>query len=76
MVPCGADYSRVIEWVTAHPSRAAAMGHTDKITHPTPIGPPPTRMVNTRQAKPARTAVVVAATTWAEFPAMWGQMLR
>jgi toxin YoeB len=43
MVPCGADYSRVIERVTAHPSRAAAMGHTHKITHPTPIGPPPDR---------------------------------
>src|SRR6266568_325460 len=52
-VPYGADYSRVSERVTAHPSRAARTGHPDMITHPTPIGPP-TRVVNTRQMKPAR----------------------
>src|SRR6266568_4369028 len=52
-VPYGADYSRVSERVTAHPSRAARTGHADMITHPTPIGPP-TRVVNTRQMKPAR----------------------
>src|SRR5690242_3065748 len=50
----GADYSRVSERVTAHPSRAARTGHTNKITHPVPMGAPPTRAVNTRQMKPAR----------------------
>jgi effector-binding domain-containing protein len=31
--------------------------------------------VTVRTVEPTPTAVVVAATTWAEFPAMWGPML-
>jgi hypothetical protein len=31
--------------------------------------------VTVKTVEPTPTAVVVAATTWAEFPAMWGPML-
>jgi hypothetical protein len=31
--------------------------------------------VTVKTVEPTSTAVVVAATTWAEFPAMWGPML-
>jgi predicted NBD/HSP70 family sugar kinase len=50
----GADYSSLSERVTVHPSRARRTGHAAPYTHPRPTGPP-SRVVITRQMKPART---------------------